>query len=47
MHNDDMVAQRLRAYAAGRDLLFIQRVLDDAATAADVLEEGFERYETQ
>jgi hypothetical protein len=45
MHNDDMVAQRLRAYAAGRDLLFIQRVLDDAATAADVLEEGFERYE--
>jgi hypothetical protein len=25
--------------------LFIQRVLDDAATAADVLEEGFERYE--
>lgn len=25
--------------------LFIQRVLDDAATAADVLEEGFDRYE--
>ncbi len=25
--------------------LFIQRVLDEAATAADVLEEGFERYE--
>jgi len=25
--------------------LFIQRMLDDAATAADVLEEGFERYE--
>lgn len=25
--------------------LFIQRVLDDAATAAEVLEEGFDRYE--
>jgi hypothetical protein len=25
--------------------LFIQRVLDEAATAADVLEEGFDRYE--
>ena len=25
--------------------LFVQRVLDDASTAAEVLEEGFDRYE--